>query len=194
MRFGKPNMSRIGKKSIKIPAGVEIKVDDGKVKVKGPKGELERELPQLLEIRILDGAVSVGLREASAGPGRSSKEDSQLWGLGRALLANMVKGVSDGFQKALEFNGVGFKAQVKGDSLELNLGFTNPVIIKGPPGVTFKVEKNTITVEGMDREKVGHVAALIRDARPPEPYKGTGIKYKDEVIRRKAGKKAVATG
>ncbi|MEK7154004.1 MAG: 50S ribosomal protein L6, partial [Patescibacteria group bacterium] len=110
------------------------------------------------------------------------------------LLALMIKGVSEGFEKILEFSGVGFKAQVNGENLELNLGFTNPVVIKAPKGITFQVEKNLIKVRGTDKEAVGQVAALIRASRPPEPYKGTGIKYKDEVIIKKAGKKAVATG
>ena len=152
-------MSRIGKKTIKIPDGVEVKVDGQTVKVKGPKGELERTLPGILDIKVESG----------------------------------FEGVSSGFEKVLEFSGVGFKAQVKGDSIELSLGYSNPVIIQAPAGVNYQVEKNVIKVFGIDKEKVGQVAALIRDARPPEPYKGTGIKYKDEIIIRKAGKKAVAT-
>lgn len=182
-------MSRIGKKSIKIPAGVEVKVDGRKVSVKGPKGELEKTLPEILDIQIVDGQASVGLRGGIA----ENRENSKFWGLGRALLATMIEGVSSGFEKNLEFSGVGFKAQVKGDLIELNLGYTNPVVIQALAGVTIQVEKNIIKVSGADKEKVGQVAALIRDARPPEPYKGTGIKYKDEIIIRKAGKKAVAT-
>lgn len=179
-------MSRIGKKQIKIPEGVEIKVESGRAAVKGPKGELEKEFPEGLNIQIRDGSVSVSPKEGS-------DKNSEIWGLGRALLAAMIKGVSDGFEKTLEFSGIGFKAQVNGENLELNLGFTNPVIIKAPKGVTFKVEKNLIKVRGADKEAVGHVSALIRASRPPEPYKGTGIKYKDEIIIKKAGKKAVAT-
>ena len=180
-------MSRIGKKQIKIPEGVEIKVENGRVAVKGPKGELERGFPEGLDIQIQDGSVSVT-------PVDGGYKNSETWGLGRALLALMIKGVSEGFEKILEFSGIGFKAQVNGENLELNLGFTNPVVIKAPKGVTFQVEKNLIKVRGIDKEAVGQVAALIRASRPPEPYKGTGIKYKDEVIIKKAGKKAVATG
>ncbi len=179
-------MSRIGKKQIKIPEGVEIKVESGRVAVKGPKGELEKEFPKNLDIQIQDGSVSVT-------PTECGDKNSEIWGLGRALLATMIKGVSDGFEKVLEFSGVGFKAQVNGENLELNLGFTNPVVIKAPKGVAFQVEKNLIKVIGADKEAVGHVAALIRASRPPEPYKGTGIKYKDEIIIKKAGKKAVTT-
>lgn len=182
-------MSRIGKKPIKIPDGVEVKIDGQKIHVKGSKGELEKILPDVLIARVEDGAVIVGLKQgADAG-----KENFKFWGLGRALTATMIKGVSDGFEKALEFNGVGFKAQVKDDSIELSLGYTNPVSVRAPEGVTFRVEKNVIKVIGSDKERVGYVAALIRAAKPPEPYKGSGIKYKNEVIIRKAGKKAVAT-
>ncbi|HEY4507235.1 MAG TPA: 50S ribosomal protein L6 [Candidatus Paceibacterota bacterium] len=182
-------MSRIGKKKIKLPDGVEVKIEGVLVRVKGPKGELEREMPQGLDIVVENGFLSVGL----SGDLSKNRSNYNFWGLGRALLASMIEGVSKGFEKNLEFTGVGFRAQVKGDSIELNLGFTNPVIIKGPTGVTFVVEKNLIRVTGIDKEKVGQTAALIRDARPPEPYKGTGIKYQGEVILRKAGKKAATT-
>jgi large subunit ribosomal protein L6 len=180
-------LSRIGKKPIKIPEGVDIKVSGQKIIVKGPKGELEREFPGVLDIKIQDSLAVVALKE-------NDPKKSRLWGLGRALLANMIKGVSEGFERVLEFSGIGFKAQVKGDSLELNLGFVNPVVIKAPPGITFQVEKGVIKVTGIDKELVGQTAALIRASRPPEPYKGTGIKYKEEVVIRKAGKKAVAAG
>ncbi|MBI2063849.1 MAG: 50S ribosomal protein L6 [Candidatus Yanofskybacteria bacterium] len=182
-------MSRIGKKSIKIPDGVEVKIDGQKFHVKGPKGELEKNLPNVLAVQVEDGAVIIGLKQGLD----ASKENSKFWGLGRALVATMIRGVSDGFEKVLEFNGVGFKAQVKDDSIELSLGYTNPVSIMAPQGVTFKVEKNVIKVTGSDKEKVGHAAALIRAAKPPEPYKGAGIKYKEEIIIRKAGKKAATT-
>lgn len=185
----KIGMSRIGKKTIKIPAGVEVSINGSKVRVKGPKGELEKLLPDILDVQVNNDSVSVGLKSGTA----ESRDSSKFWGLGRALIAIMIEGVSSGFEKTLEFSGVGFKAQVKNDSIELNLGYSNPVIIKAPKGITFQVEKNTIKVSGFDKENVGQSAALIRDARPPEPYKGTGIKYKDEIITRKAGKKAVAT-
>ncbi len=180
-------MSRIGKKLIQIPQDVDVEISGRKVAVKGPKGELEKEFPAALDIKKVGDSVSVGLKE-------NVRKNSRFWGLGRALLAVMIKGVSQGFEEVLEFSGIGFKAQVKGENLELNLGFTNPVIIKAPKGVSFQVEKNLIKVTGMDKEAVGHAAALIRASRPPEPYKGTGIKYKDEIIIKKAGKKAVATG
>lgn len=180
-------MSRIGKKPIKIPQGVDVKINGQKVVVKGPKGELEKEFPEILNVQARDGSVLVGLKEGG-------RKNSRFWGLGRALLAAMIRGVSEGFERVLEFSGIGFKAQVKGNCLELNLGFTNPVVIEAPRGVTFQVEKSTIKVIGPDKEAVGQTAALIRASRPPEPYKGTGVKYKEEIIIKKAGKKAVATG
>ena len=174
-------MSKIGKKPITIPTGVDVKINGNSLVVKGPKGELQKEFLDTMKFEMKDGVLRV------------SSDDSALWGLGRALAANMIKGVSEGFQRILDFNGVGYKAQVKADTLELNLGFSNPVIIKALPGVTFKVEKSSITVEGPDREAVGHIAAQIRSARPPEPYKGSGIKYREEIVHRKAGKKAAGT-
>ena len=182
-------MSRIGKKSIPIPSGVEIKIDGQIVSAKGPKGELKQELPAVLEVKKNDDRISIEPKNKTL----ADREISKLWGLNRAIVSNMIKGVSEGFKKELEFSGVGFKAQVKGTDLELNLGYTNPVVIRGLNGVTFQVEKNTIAVSGLDKELVGRVAAEVRAARLPEPYKGTGIKYKGEVIRRKAGKKAVTT-
>lgn len=174
-------MSRIGKKSIVIPAGVEIKVDGANVNVRGSQGELTRQFSETAEFKIEHGKVWVSVKNG----------DNKTWGLCRALLNNMIKGVSAGFETVLEFSGVGYKAQAKGQELELSLGYTNPVVIKAPAGVSFQVEKNLIKVMGMDNETVGQVAAKIRAARPPEPYKGTGIKYADETIIRKAGKKAV---
>ncbi|MEK7583012.1 MAG: 50S ribosomal protein L6 [Patescibacteria group bacterium] len=174
-------MSKIGKKPIVIPTGVEVTIDGPSLTVKGPKGELKRDFISTVTFEIQDSKLLV------------KEKDSAMWGLSRALAANMVTGVSEGFQKILDFNGVGYKAQVKGNDIELNLGFTNPIIVQALPGVTFKVEKNSITVEGSNRESVGHIAAKIRSFRPPEPYKGSGIKYRDEVIQRKAGKKAAGT-
>jgi len=177
-------MSRIGKKSIKIPAGVEIKIDGSLILVKGPKGELKREFLPGVDFKIENNLAFV-----------SAKDDSKrIWGLSRALLNNMIKGVSEGFSEILEFSGVGFKAQIKGQDLELSLGFTNPIVVKGQEGIAFQVDKGSIKITGIDKEAVGHVAASVRAARPPEPYKGTGVKYQSEVIRRKAGKKAVAGG
>lgn len=173
-----------------IPSGVDVKIEGTAVIVKGPKGELKRQVPDILNLEFSEKSISIKPKEIYG----LDKKTSSLWGLGRAIVLNMIKGVSEGFTKELEFNGVGFKAQIKGSDLELNLGYTNPVVIKGPDGISFKTEKGVIVVSGIDKELVGHVAAQIRKARLPEPYKGTGIKYKDEVIRRKAGKKAVATG
>lgn len=175
-------MSKIGKKPIAIPQGVDVVISGNTLTIKGPKGELQKTFPAGLSFHVENGALI------------ADKTDSALWGLSRALAANMIKGVSEGFQKILDFTGVGYKAQVKNDTLELNLGFTNPVTIQAPPGVVFKVEKNSIMIEGPDREAVGQVAAQIRAARPPEPYKGSGIKYRDEIIKRKAGKKAATAG
>lgn len=174
-------MSKIGKKLIVIPAGVDVKIDRNSLTVKGPKGELVRAFPEGTAFKLENNELMV------------EKMDSALWGLARALAANMIKGVSLGFQKILDFTGVGYKAQVKGDGIELNLGFTNPINVPAPKAVTFKVEKNSIIIEGPDNEAIGQVAALIRKLRPPEPYKGSGIKYRDEVIKRKAGKKAAGT-
>ena len=163
------------------------------VTVKGPKGTMQKSMP-FASISVEHGMIKVSPREENA-------KSSQVWGLARALIANMVKGVNEGFQKILEMNGVGYKAQVRpaspsqggGDSIELNLGFTHPITIKATSGISFQVEKNTITVSGSDKEAVGHIAALIRKSRPPEPYKGSGVKYKEEIVRRKAGKKAAGT-
>ena len=175
-------MSRIGKKPIIIPPTVEIKVEENLVTVKGPKGELKKAFSPRANIAVEGKKILITVTGGA---------DKKLWGLTRALLNTMVKGVSEGFVRALEFNGIGFKAQAKGQEIELNLGFTNPVVIQAPVGVSFQVEKNVIKVSGTDKEMVGQVAAKIRAARPPEPYKGAGIKYQDEVIIRKAGKKAV---
>ncbi len=181
-------MSRIGKQKIQIPAGVEVTVDDGRflITTKGPKGELKHVFPSSLKVFVEDGFIVVqpnGLNGQAA-----------LWGLTRALIANMIKGVVDGFQKNLEFTGVGYKAQVKNDGIELQLGFSHPIFIKAPEGITFKAEKNSIAVSGIDKALIGQVAAQIRTLRPPEPYKGSGIRYAGEVIRRKAGKKAATAG
>src|SRR3989344_654989 len=178
-------MSRIGKKPILLPKEVEFNVSNSLVLVKGPKGELKKEINPAIKVSV--EGDSICLRPVS---GSNAKEVSPLWGLYRSLLKNMVKGVSVGFEKSLTFQGVGFRAVVKGSDLELSLGFTNPVVVKGPAGISFKVEKNKITVFGIDKELVGQVAAEIRKQRKPEPYHGSGIKYENEVIIKKAGKKA----
>ncbi|HEY4484618.1 MAG TPA: 50S ribosomal protein L6 [Candidatus Paceibacterota bacterium] len=178
-------MSRTGKKPILLPSGVELKVQDGFVVTKGPNGELKKRLDPRILVEVQDGKVFVKPKDAN-------EETAPLWGLYRSLIFNMVKGSSSQFEKILTFQGVGFRAAVKGSDLELHLGFTNPVTVKGPAGISFKVEKNKIIVSGSDKEAVGQVAAEIRKQRKPEPYQGSGIKYEKEVIVRKAGKKAAA--
>ena len=180
-------MSRIGKKIIEIPQGVTVEIGDKEIKVSGPKGKLEQALHSEIKIESKDGKILVAPKTELSKKGRG------LWGLYRALISNMVEGVSKGFEKKLEIEGVGFKANVEGDTLVMNLGFTNPVKIKKIEGVDFSVEKNVITVSGSDKERVGHMAALIRKQKKVEPYKGKGIKYQGEIVRRKEGKKVVAT-
>ncbi len=177
-------MSRIGKKPILIPEGVEVKVSDNKVVVKGPKGELEQEIRPEIRVNIKEAKIFV----LSQG---ESKKVKALWGLTRALLANMVKGVTQGYEKKLEIQGVGYRAKLEGEDLILQVGFSHPVQIKQEEGIKFSVEKNIITVSGIDKAKVGEVAAKIRAVRPPEPYKGKGIRYVGEQVRRKVGKKVV---
>lgn len=181
-------MSRIGKKSIEIPQGVTVTVSEKEILIKGPKGELKQIIHPEIKIESKDGKILVAPKT-----GELSKKARGVWGLYRALVSNMVEGVSKGFEKKLEIEGVGFKAQVAGDELVLNLGFTNPVKIKKIDGINFAVEKNVITVSGADKERVGHIAALIRKQKKAEPYKGKGIKYQGEKIRRKEGKKVVAS-
>lgn len=186
-------MSRIGKKLIEIPQGVKVEITEKEIKVTGPKGVLTQMIHP--EIKIEERPAGDGF------PGKIfvapktvlSKRGRGLWGLYRALVANMVEGVSKGFEKKLEIEGVGFKAAVDEAGITLNLGFTNPVKIKKIDGVNFLVEKNVITVSGIDKERVGHIAALIRKQKKAEPYKGKGIKYQGEKIRRKEGKKVVAS-
>lgn len=177
-------MSRIGKKPIVVPAGVTVTVDGHKVTVKGPKGTLTKEFNKNLTIALEDGHVVVTRPDDSI-------EMRALHGTTRALIHNMVIGVSEGFKKVLNLVGVGYRAAVKGKGLELALGYSHPVIIDEIPNITFAVEKNTtIIVEGIEKDVVGQVAAVIRSKRAPEPYKGKGVKYADEVIRRKEGKKS----
>jgi large subunit ribosomal protein L6 len=180
-------MSRIGKKPIEIPAGVKIEISNKEIKVLGPKGELKQTIHPEIKIEVQDGKILVSPRSVLSKKGRG------LWGLFRALVANMVEGTSKGFEKKLEIEGVGFKANVEGDILVLNLGFSNPVKIKKIDGVDFSVEKNVITVSGINKERVGYMASEIRKQKKAEPYKGKGIKYQGEIIRRKEGKKVVAS-
>ena len=176
-------MSRIGKLPVAIPAGVEVKLEDGNViTVKGPKGTLTRKLVDDLTIEVTDAEVTV-TRPSDL------KRYKQLHGLTRTLIANMVEGVTNGYKKELEINGVGYRAAKSGNKLTLTLGYSHPVEMIDPEGITTTLEgNNKIIVEGIDKEKVGHFAAEIRTKRPPEPYKGKGIKYTTETIRRKVGK------
>ncbi|MBW1645391.1 MAG: 50S ribosomal protein L6 [Deltaproteobacteria bacterium] len=174
-------MSRIGKQPIPLPQGVEVRVEDGVVKVKGPKGELQQALVERVEVEVENGQVLVRRQ----GDDRRSRA---FHGLMRSLVANMVTGVSTGFSKVLEVNGVGYRAEVSGKTLNLNLGFAHPVHCPIPDGISIAVEREKITVQGIDKQQVGAVAAIIRSYRPVEPYKGKGIKYADERVLRKAGK------
>ncbi len=175
-------MSRIGRMPIAIPAGVTVDVaENNKVTVKGPKGTLERVLPSEMEIKVEGTEISVSRPN-------DLKRMKALHGLTRTLINNMVVGVTEGFEKKLEVNGVGYKAQKSGKKLTLSLGYSHPVEMEDPEGVETTVDGNNIIVKGIDKEKVGQFAAEIRDKRRPEPYKGKGIKYADEVIRRKVGK------
>lgn len=176
-------MSRIGIKPVNIPANVEVNIDDSNYAVvKGPKGQLEQQLPKIMNIEIEGKEVKVS-RESDA------KELRSLHGLTRTLINNMVVGVTEGYQKTLEIVGVGYRAQKQGNKLILNLGFSHPVEMEDPKGIETAVEgTNKIIVKGIDKQQVGNYAAVIRDWRRPEPYKGKGIKYSNEVVRRKAGK------
>ena len=176
-------MSRIGRMPIAIPAGVNVDVaENNTVTVKGPKGELKRTLPAEMEIKMEDGQLTVSRPN-------DLKKMKSLHGLTRTLINNMIVGVTEGYEKKLEVNGVGYRAQKSGKTLTLNLGYSHPVEMTDPEGIETVVDgQNIIIVKGIDKEKVGQFAAEIRDKRRPEPYKGKGIKYADETIRRKAGK------
>jgi len=176
-------VSRIGRMPVEIPKGVEVDIKGSHVRVKGPKGELSHTFPAVMSIAMKEGQVEVT---------RPSDERTHraLHGMTRALINNMVVGVSTGFQKILEINGVGYRAEMKGKDLVLNVGYSHPVVIEPPVGISFEVDARTrqIKILGYDKQQVGQVAANIREVRPPEPYKGKGIKYLEEKIRRKAGK------
>lgn len=176
-------MSKIGKQPITIPAGVTVEVNGHTVSVTGLKGTVKKHFAPEVNINVEDGKVVVSTKG-------TGKYVMSLFGTTRAIINNDVIGVSNGWSKKLELVGTGFRADVSGNELSLTVGFSHPVKIKAPEGITFKVEKNIITVDGFDRETVGQVAANIRAVKPPEPYKGKGIKYVDEVIRRKPGKAA----
>jgi len=177
-------VSRIGKQPIPVPSGVEVKIDGSTVSVKGPKGELSRTFSDVLTISMEDGAVLVTRPD-------DGREARSLHGLTRTLISNMVVGVSEGYSKNLEIVGVGYRATMKGSDLELALGFSHPVVVTPEPGITFEVPSPTkITVSGIDKQRVGQVAADIRKWRKPEPYKGKGVRYEGEYVRRKLGKAA----
>jgi len=179
-------MSRIGKKPILIPEGTEIKIEGNEVVVKGPKGELSRQIRPEIEVEMKEGQLWIK-------PKTETKRTKAFWGLTRSLIFNMVEGVAKGFEKKLIIEGLGFRASVENNDLVLHVGFSHPVIIKAPQGISFFVEKNIIKVSGIDKELVGQISAKIRKVKPPEPYKGKGIRYYDETIIRKVGKKAAAT-
>ena len=174
-------MSRIGRAPIAIPAGVEVVVDGSTVTVKGAKGTLTRTMNSNITI-TKDGDTITVTRP------NDQKENRSLHGLTRTIIANMIEGVSNGFKKELEINGIGYRAEVKGNALWMKIGFSHDVIMEAPEGITVEVNGNKVTVSGADKQKVGQFAAEIREKRPPEPYKGKGIKYVDEYIRRKEGK------
>ncbi|MDR0596731.1 MAG: 50S ribosomal protein L6 [Clostridiales Family XIII bacterium] len=179
-------MSRIGRQPINIPSGVEVTVGEGNlVKVKGPKGELSERISARMAIENKDGVIEVKRPD-------DGKQSRSLHGLSRTLINNMVVGVSDGFEKILDINGVGYRAEKKGKNLVLSLGYSHPVELPDPDGITTEVpEQNVIIVKGIDKALVGNYAAIVRGWRPPEPYKGKGVKYRDERIRRKEGKAGV---
>jgi large subunit ribosomal protein L6 len=177
-------MSRIGKQPIELPAGVSVSISPGRVMVNGPLGELSQQVPARMQVEQQDTTVVV-TRPSERG------DDRALHGLTRSLIANMVEGVTSGFQKRLEIQGVGYRAALRGTDLELNVGFSHPVVMKAPQGITFEVPTPTeVIVKGIDKQQVGQAAAEVRKVRPPEPYKGKGIRYEGEYVRRKVGKRA----
>lgn len=178
-------MSRIGKLPIVLPEGAQAKIEDGFIVVKGNKGELRQQLHKLVKIDIAGNEIKVQVKNAD------SKKEKAFWGLFRSLINNMVQGVTVGYEKKLEIVGVGYKTSLSGNKLTLNVGYSHPVIYDLPRGIEAQTEGNIITISGIDKQLVGEVAAQIRKVRKPEPYKGKGIKYIDEIIRRKEGKAAV---
>jgi large subunit ribosomal protein L6 len=174
-------MSRIGKQPIVIPEKVDVKINGNEVLAKGPLGELKRDFLRCIKFEIKDNLIHVKTTD-------DTRESRCAWGMSRTLVSNLVHGVSTGFKRSLIYEGVGYKAAVKGSDLVLNLGYSHPINFKIPTGITIKVVKNTIDITGTDKELIGFVAAKIRSFREPEPYKGKGVRYSDEVIIRKAGK------
>jgi large subunit ribosomal protein L6 len=177
-------MSRIGKQPIPLPDGVEVDVKPGNVSVKGPKGELHQTVAPEMKVDVADGTLTVE-RPTDRGEHRA------LHGLTRSLIANMVQGVTEGYEKRLEIQGVGYRAQLKGKALEMSLGYSHPVTLEAPDGIEFEVPQPTeVVVRGIDKQLVGEIAARVRKSRPPEPYKGKGVRYAGEHVSRKVGKRA----
>lgn len=179
-------MARFGKLPVEVVSGVTLELTDHSVKVTGPKGAIVRNLPRGVDVKIADGKVTVVTKD-------SSKQSLANQGTIRSHIFNAVKGVSEGFSRTMELVGAGFRAEVRGQDLVLTVGYSHPVTINAPEGIKFSMDKSFIKVEGADKDIVGLIASRVRGARPPEPYKGKGIKYTDEVIRRKAGKAAAKT-
>jgi large subunit ribosomal protein L6 len=180
-------MSRIGKKPVIVPDGVDVHIDGDMVTIKGPKGTLSQKIPAGISVELVNKEILV----------KTTLETlltKKLWGTIRSILSNLIEGVTKGYEKKLEIEGVGYRATLSGKTLELLLGFSHPVKVEVQEGIEFKVEKNVITISGISKEAVGRVAAEIRALKKPEPYKGKGIRYSGEVVRRKAGKKATGTG
>lgn len=178
-------MSKIGQQIIIIPSGVTVTIENNMATVKGPKGELKTDLSKDLEVKIDGSNLTISIK-------KDNKITRSIWGTTRMLIANNIKGVTEGWKKQLELVGTGYRSEVQGTKLVLTVGYSHPVIVEAPEGITFKVEKSVINVDGIDKQVVGQVSADIRSSRPPEPYKGKGVKYVGEVIRRKAGKAAKA--
>lgn len=174
-------MSRVGKKPIPIPGNAKISYENRLITVQGEKGNLARSVHPSVDLRIEDGVINVVMEI-------ENRTNQALQGLTRTLVANMITGVTKGFERVLEINGIGYRAEVKGSTVVFNLGYSHPIDFEIPAGVSVSVEKNIIKLSGIDKEKLGHTAAAIRRLRPPEPYKGKGIKYAEEHIQRKAGK------
>lgn len=181
-------MSRVGKKPVVIPQGVTVELKENTLTVKGPKGSLKLEVHPKVQVVIADNELTVNVAK------QDNKKERALWGLFRALIQNLVDGVTKGFEKKLEVNGVGFKVALQGTKLVMALGFSHPVEVEIPQDITAAVEKNVITITGSDKQRVGQFAAEIRELKKPEPYKGKGIKYSDEVVLRKAGKVVKVVG
>ncbi|MFH1745375.1 MAG: 50S ribosomal protein L6 [bacterium] len=177
-------MSRLGKLPIKLSEGVSARIENSFVIVKGPKGELRQEVPSLIKVVIVDNEIQVSLNSFT------SKKERAFWGLFRSLIGNLVIGVTEGFEKKLEVSGIGYKAAISGKKLTLNIGYSHPIIFDLPEGINGAVEGNIITISGIDKQLVGEISAQIRKIKKSDPYKGKGIKYCGEIIRRKEGKRA----